>query len=102
MIFLRGLTYALPQILLFLLIGARANLIFGLNKTDLGFSLLILFFLMIPVTSAILLLTEIIIYWKKSRSSPGSRSFLFPGLALFLLLESLVIDIFILANLKMH
>jgi len=51
----RTIVGLLPQILLFMLVGGRLDLLGGWNHTDSGFGVLILLFFVTPLATAILL-----------------------------------------------
>jgi hypothetical protein len=92
----------LPQILLLLLVGANLDLLGGWNHTDSAFGVLIILFLITPVATAVLLVVETIKYRKHVTREKATGSFLMPGFTIFLFLEALAIDIFILSQVKMH
>ena len=85
-----------------MLVGARLDLLGGWNRTDSGFGVLILLFFVTPLAIAILLVVEAIQYRKDARRETATRSFLMPGLAIFLFLEALGLDLYILSQLRMH
>jgi len=91
-----------PQILLLLLVGAKLDLLGGWNHTDSAFGVLITLFLVTPVATATLLVVETIKYRKHVTKENVTGSFLMTGVAIFLFLEVLAIDIFILSQVKMH
>lgn len=92
----------LPQILLFLLVGGNLDLLGGWNHTDSAFGVLVILFLVTPVATALLLVVETIKYRKHVTGEKVTRSLVMPGFAIFLFLEALVIDIFILSQVRMH
>jgi hypothetical protein len=98
---LRGVAIFLPQLLILLMIGARFDLLFGFNRTDTGFTTLLFLFGLAPVMNLIWLIVEIINSVRVAKRQNRSMSFLLPGLALFFLLESLFIDIFMLSHARM-
>ena len=102
MIIFRIIAVCIPQVLLLLTIGGSFDLLGGWNRTDGAFGTMLLLFLLSPMTSSVLLLVEIIKYLKLIKGESGRPSFLMPGLALLLLFESLVLDIFILSQVRMH
>ena len=85
-----------------MLVGGRLDLLGGWNHTDSGFGVLILLFFATPLATAILLVVEAIQYRKDARREDPTRSFLLPGLAIFLFLEALALDLYILSQLRMH
>jgi len=102
MVIFRSFAAALPQILILLLLGGSFDLLGGWNHTDAAFGVLILLFAVAPLMTAILLIVEIVRYRRLASGGSGSRSFLMPGVAIFLFVESLTINIFILSQAKMH
>jgi len=102
MVVFRIIAALLPQILLFLLIGGILDLLGGWNHTDSALGVLIMLFLVTPVVTAILLVVETIQYRKHIVRDKVTGSFLLPSFAIFLFLEALAIDIFILSQARMH
>jgi hypothetical protein len=92
----------LPQILLLLLVGGKLDLLGGWNHTDAALGVLITLFLVTPVATAVLLVVETIEYRKHVTRDKVTRSLLLPGFAIFIFLEALAIDIFILSQVRMH
>lgn len=101
MLLLRIIAIALPQILLLMLLGAVLDLHGGWNHTDSGFGVLFLLFLLNPVVAVIFLATELINYRKLSKQGNEARSFLMPGLAIFIFVEVLATNLFLLSQAKM-
>lgn len=101
MLVLRIIIIALPQILLFLLIGARLDLLGGWNHEPGSLSILIMLFLVSPFFTAVLLYSESVRYYRQLRSKDGAQSILLPGLALLIFIEALSIDGYILTTLRM-
>lgn len=102
MTILRVIVAILPQLLILLLLGGKFDLLGGWNHTDLAFSILILLFLVTPVATAMLLIIEVIRFRKKRSSGGDTKLYSRRGLALFLFVEALVINISILSQLRMH
>jgi hypothetical protein len=92
---------ALPQALVLLDLVARFDLLFGLNRTDCGFTSLLFLFVLAPLVDLSWLLDEIIAAIRMSKRHHRAMSFVMPGLALAVLLESVVADIFLLSQAKM-
>ncbi len=59
-------------------------------------------FFVTPLATAILLVVEAIQYRKGTRGETATGSFFMPGLAIFLFLEALALDLYILSQLRMH
>lgn len=98
MLLLRIIAIALPQILLLMLLGAVLDLPGGWNHTDSSFGVLILLFLLNPVVAVIFLATELTHYRKLNKQSNEARSFLMPGLAIFIFAEVLATNLFLLSQ----
>lgn len=98
----RILVALLPQLLIVLDIGGRYDLLFGLNRTDAGFGILIALFLVTPVATLMLLVVEIVRYVLRIRRKDPERSFWMPALAIFLFLEALAVDVYIVSTMRMH
>jgi hypothetical protein len=92
---LRGFAISLPQLLILLDLGARADLLFGFNNTDTGLTVLLTLLLLAPAVNLVWLTVEVIISVRRRK---GARSFLMPLLALLFLLEALLIDIYMLSH----
>jgi len=97
----RGFAILLPQLLIVLDIGARFDLLFGFNRTDAGFTILLFLFVLSPVVNLIWLIAEVIVSLILPKRKNMPVSFLKPGLALFFFLESLAIDVYLLSQAKM-
>jgi hypothetical protein len=102
---LRLVIACLPQLLTLMLVGARFDLLGGLNRTDTGTNILMLLFLLTPVATATLLVVEV---WRRrsrntgERASASERSGRMVALAVALLVQSLVLNLVILSQLRMH
>ena len=98
---LRGFAILLPQALIFLDIGARLDILFGFNRTDTGFTILLFLFALSPVVNLTWLITEAIVSLILPKLKNKPVSFLKPALALFFFLESLAVDVYLLSQAKM-
>lgn len=97
----RIVAYVIPQLLVFLFFGGKYDLIFGFNHLDNGFTLLVILFLLSPLSASALMLTEMITYYRKRK-----RDFLSPSLvpaivSVLLVMEAITIDLYILSLVKM-
>jgi hypothetical protein len=100
---LRLVIACLPQWLTLMLVGARFDLLGGLNRTDTGTNILMLLFLLTPVATATLLVVEV--WRRRSRNRDErapDRSGRMVALAAALLVQSLVLNLVILSQLRMH
>lgn len=97
----RGLAIFLTQVPVILIVGAKFDLIFGLNRVDSGLTILLLLFVLVPPLNLIWLITEIIVSVKRFRYRSGTLSFLMPLIALFFLIESLAVDYYLLSQMRM-
>ena len=101
MLLYRIFAITLPQILVFMLIGASLDLLGGWNHTDSGFGVLILLFLLNPVVAVIFLLVESIRYRKLGKQGVETRSLLMPGLASLIFVEVFATNLFLLSQARM-
>ena len=97
----RGIVIFLTQLLLILFVGAKFDLIFGFNRMDLGFTLLLFLFVLIPPLNLSWLITEIVRSVKLSRHQSRAATFLMPLIAVFFLIESIAIDLYIASQARM-
>ena len=95
----------LPQLLTLMLVGARFDLLGGLNRTDTGTGILMLLFFLTPIATAVLLVVEVrrrrLRITDEAGPEPG-RSGGMVALAAALLVQSLALNLFILSQLRMH
>ena len=98
----RTIAIALPQALVLLDLGARFDLLFGFNRTDCGFTSLLFLFVLAPLVDLSWLLAEIIAAIRLAKRHHRAISFVMPGLALAVLLESVAVGIFLLSQAKMY
>jgi hypothetical protein len=96
----RWIAYSIPQLLILLILGGRFDLLYGLNHTDAGFMLLIVVFVASPVVSMLLMIIELIRYFHR-RHRERRLSFLMPGISIFLMIEALMLEVFILSLVRM-
>ena len=101
MLFIRIIAIALPQILVFMLVGAALDLLGGWNHTDSGFGVLILLFLLNPVVAVIFLAAESFRYRKLGKQRVETRSFLMPGIAILIFVEVFATNLFLLSQARM-
>jgi hypothetical protein len=97
----RAIAILLTQLPLILFVGAKFDLIFGFNRMDSGFTLLLYLFLLVPPLNLSWLITEIIRSVKLFRRQRKAVSFLMPCMALFFLMESIAIDLYLLSHARM-
>lgn len=83
----RGIAIFLTQLPLVLFVGAKFNLIFGFNRMDSGFTLLLYLFLLVPALNLSWIITEIIRSVKFSAHRSRAATFLMPLIAVFFFLE---------------
>lgn len=93
---------ALPQVLILLFLGGSFDMLWGFNRTDAGFSTLVVLFLATPVATLVLLVGEIVRYVLLVKRKDAARSFAMAAVAIFLLLEALTVDLYILSQFRMH
>jgi hypothetical protein len=63
---------------------------------------LIALFLVTPVATLVLLVVEIVRYILLIKRKDSARSFLMPAVAIFLFVEALAVDLYLLSQLRMH
>ncbi len=93
---------ALPQLLLLLLAGARLDLLGGFNRTDAGFGVVVALFFVTPVAATALLVVEFVRRRRQLRHDPRTPASRMVAFAVFLLLEALAVNLFILTQVRMH
>jgi hypothetical protein len=84
-----------------LYVGAAFDLIFGFNRMDAGFTILLFLFVFVPLLNLSWLITEIILSVKLLRHRDRAVSFLMPLIAVFFFIESIVIDLYLLSQARM-
>ena len=84
-----------------LFLGGKFDLIFGFNRMDSGFSLLLFLFLLVPPLNLAWIITEIIRSVKFSKQQIGVATFLMPLIAAFFFVESIAIDLYIASHARM-
>jgi len=98
----RGIAIFLTQLPLILFVGAKFDLIFGFNRMDSGFTLLLFLFVLVPLLNLSWIITEIILFIKLLRRHQVSAlSILLPLIAVFFFIESIAIDLYILSHARM-
>jgi len=86
---------------LILFVGAKFDLIFGFNRMDSGFTLLLFLFLLVPPLNLSWIITEIIRSVKFSRHHSRAETFLMPLFAVCFFIESIAIDLYIASHARM-
>ena len=97
----RGIAILLTQLPLILVVGAKFDLLFGFNRMDSGFTILLFLFVLVPPLNLAWLITEIIRSVKLFRHQDKADSFLMPCIALFCLMESISIDLYLISQARM-
>ena len=98
---IRGTAILLTQLPLILFWGAKFDMLFGFNRMDLGFAVLLLLFVSVPFLNICWLIAEIIRSIKLSGHLKITASISKPIIALFFLLESIAVDLYIASHAKM-
>lgn len=93
---------ALPQLLLVLLAGAWLDLLGGFNRTDAGFGVVVALFFVTPVAATALLVVDFVLRRRQLRHDPRTPASRMVSFAVFLLLEALALNLFILTQVRMH
>ena len=97
----RGVAIFLTQVPLIIFAGAKFDLLFGFNRMDSGFGLLLLLFVVVPLLNLSWLIAEIIRSVKFSRHQSRAISVLMPLVAIFFFVESIAIDLYIASHARM-
>ena len=97
----RTIAASLPQLLTLLYLGGRFDFIFGFNRTDYGFTILLFMFVLVPLITLAWLLAEIVLSIRLAKRRKTPMSFLMPGVALLFFVESVFVDIYLLSQARM-
>jgi hypothetical protein len=97
----RAIAIFLTQVLLILIVGAKFDLIFGFNRIDSGFTLLLYLFLLVPLLNLSWIVIEIIRSVRLSKDRSKAKTFLVPLIPVFFFLESIATDLFIASHMRM-
>ena len=84
-----------------LIIGAKFDLIFGFNRMDGGFTILLSLFVLVPLFNLAWLITEITLSVKLFKKRDRKISILMPLMAVFFFAESIAIDLYLLSQVRM-
>ena len=98
---LRFAAICLPQFLLLLPLGASLNLLGDWNHSDAGFNTLLLLFLITPVVTLTLLVTESVRARKAKRRGLDPISLFWVRVAMLLCAETLAINLALLSQVKL-
>ncbi|WP_027715135.1 hypothetical protein [Desulfuromonas sp. TF] len=97
----RGVAIISTQVPLILFVGAKFDLIFGFNRMDSGFGLIVFLFVFIPLLNLFWFIIEVIRSFKFSRHQSRAAAFLMPFIAASFLIESIAIDLYIASHARM-
>lgn len=100
MVFIRITTIALPQLLLILFIAGSHDLLGGWNQTDSAMSTLLVLFLLSPIATLALLVTEAVRLCKADTGKKKKAAYLL--LASIVFIEALAVDLYLLSQIRMH
>jgi hypothetical protein len=98
---IRGAAILLTQLPLILFWGAKFDMLFGFNRMDSGFAVLLMLFVSVPLLNMCWLIVEIIRSVKFSGRLAITAKITWPIIALFFLLESIAVDLYIASHAKM-
>jgi hypothetical protein len=98
---IRGTAILLTQLPLILFWGAKFDMLFGFNRMDSGFAVLLFLFVSVPILNTCWLVIEIIRSIKSSVCLKITAKITWPIIALFFLLESIAVDLYIASHAKM-
>jgi hypothetical protein len=93
---LRVIAISPPRFLILVDVGPRFDLFCRFNRTDDGLSILPFLFVLVPGLTLSWLVADIVRSIRLARRQKRKMSFLMPGLALLLFVESVFVDIFLL------
>lgn len=93
--FLRVLAILITQVPLILFLGARFDLVFGFNRTESGFAVLLFLFVFVPLLNLSWVVAEIVRSFRYSRRQSSAATFLWPVVSIAILLESIAVDLYI-------
>ena len=77
------------------------NLLFGFNRLDSGFTILLFLFVLLPPLNLAWLITEIIVSLKRFKNQNKAVSFLMPCMAFFFFVQAFAIDFYIVSHARM-
>ena len=97
----RGVAICLTQVPLILFVGAKFDLLFGFNRMDSGFGVLLLLFIVVPLLNLSWLIAEIIRSIKFSSHQSRAINVLMPLVAILFFVESIAIDLYIASHARM-
>ena len=97
----RGIAIFLTQLPLILFVGAKYDLIFGFNRMDSGFTLLLFLFVLVPLLNLSWVITEIIRSVRFSKGQSRGVILLMPLIAVFFFIQSIAIDLYIASHARM-
>jgi hypothetical protein len=91
----------LTQLPITLYFAGTYDLLFGFNQTHAGFGTLIFLFVFVPLFNLFWLIIEITLSVRMLKNRVRAVSFLTPIIALFFLIESIAIDLYLLSQARM-
>jgi hypothetical protein len=97
----RGTAILLTQLPPILLRGAKFDMLFGFNRMDSGFAVLLFLFISVPILNLCWFIAELIRSVKLSGHLKITANISWPIIALFLLLESVAVDLYIASHARM-
>lgn len=81
-------------------VGGEFDLLFGFNRTNAGFTTLVLLFFLVPVLNLSWLIAEITLSVNRSKQQGKVKSILMPSIAVIFLMESIAIDLYLLLQVR--
>lgn len=84
-----------------LFLGARYDFIFGFNRMDSGFDILLVLFVFVPLLNLFWVIIEIVRSCKRFMYQSRIVSFLMPLIAFLLLAEAIAVDLYIASYARM-
>ena len=97
----RSAAILLTQLPLVLFFGAKHDLLFGFNRMDSGFTLLLLLFLLVPPLNLAWVIVEIVRSLRGIRHESRTARTTMVLLAFFFLVQSIGVDLYIASHARM-
>ena len=97
----RVIAIFLSQLTLILFLGGKYDLIFGFNRMESGFTVLLFLFVFVPFLNLSWIIIEIISSIRLLRHRRKAVWLLMPFMAVFFFMESIAIDLYLLSHARM-
>ncbi len=97
----RGTAIFLTQFLLVIFLGGKYDLIFGFNRMDSGFALLLFLFMVTPLLNLVWFFAEILRSIRFAGRQSRARTLLMPLAAVLVFAEAVLVDLYIASHARM-